>query len=74
MSLEQQYHIQIYDCYNLDVRLSHLQVALSQVLAGDLYRLHIPIIYLLPKGIKIDRTDLWWRNPFRQRDIIAQNT
>lgn len=73
-SLEQQYHIQIHDCYNLDVCLSRPRVALSQVLAGDLYRLHIPIIYLLPEGIKIDRTDLWWRNPFRQRDIIAQNT
>lgn len=73
-TLEQRHHIQIHDCYNLDVCLSQTPVALSHVLAGDLYRLHIPIIYLLPKKVEIDRTDLWWRNPFRQRDIIVQNT
>lgn len=71
--LEQQYHIQIQDCYNFKIPLTS-PVQLSDVIAGDLYRLHIPMLYLIPSGCEIDRNDLWWQPSFRERDIIVQNS
>lgn len=71
--LEQQYHIQIQDCYNFKIPLTS-PVQLSDVIAGDLYRLHIPMLYLIPSGCEIDRDDLWWQPSFRERDIIVQNS
>lgn len=47
---------------------------LSEQLAGDMYRLHTPIIYLVPKNIIIDKSDIWWNSPFRERDLICQNS
>lgn len=71
--LERQYHIQIQDCYDFKIPFSS-PVRLSDVIAGDLYRLHIPMLYLLPSGCEISQDDLWWQPSFREKDIIVQNS
>ena len=60
--------------YEVDPILPQKKIQLSHILAGDLYRLHTPIIYLIPEGYELLKTDKWWDFPFRQRDLICQKT
>lgn len=72
--LMKKYSIIITNCYNLDIDIQHEDIRLSDVLYGDIYRLHTPIIYVIPQNHHIIKDDKWWSYPFRENDIIYQNT
>lgn len=72
--IERKYNLTIIDIYNPAVSFKSGKVILSQELAGDLYHLHTPIVYVVPQGCEIDKNDIWWRNSFRENDIIIQKT
>lgn len=72
-SLMHQYEIIIDSCYDIDVELSDTDIRLTQVLYGDLYRLHTRMLYLIPQGYRILKDDKWWYSSFREHDIIRQN-
>ena len=64
----------IQDCYQIMGRDLSGDIRLSEVIAGDLYRLHTPMAYLVPLGVNIDKSDKWWTPSFRDHDIIIQNS
>lgn len=75
-SLEQEqimnkYSIVIDNCYNLNINIPHKDIKLSNVLYGDIYRLHTPIIYIISPHHTIVKEDIWWRS-CREKDIIHQ--
>lgn len=72
--IECKHNLKILDVYNPSVSFKTGKIALSQELAGDLYRLHTPIVYVIPKDCEIDKSDIWWSNSFRDNDIIFQKT
>lgn len=72
--LMEKYSIIITNCYNLNINIQHKDIRLSDVLYGDIYRLHTPIIYVIPQNYSIIKDDKWWNYSFRENDIICQNT
>ena len=64
--------IKIHDVYNIFVSFGRKKVKLSDIIAGDLYRLHTPIVYLIPQECEIDRDDIWWKFSFRADDIVLK--
>ena len=69
-----EYNVIIDSCYNITVDLRDKDIRLTQVLYGDLYRLHTRMIYLIPRGYQISKDDKWWDYSFRRDDLIIQNT
>ena len=72
--IERTYNLNILDIYNPSISFMPNKIVLSNELAGDLYRIHTPIVYVIPQNSTIDKTDRWWQNSFRDKDIIFQKT
>ena len=70
----QEHSILIDNCYNVTVELPSKDIRLSNVLYGDIYRIHTPIIYIIPSDYCIIKDDKWWNYSFRSKDIIFQKT
>lgn len=68
------YEIIIDSCYDVNIELADRNIRLSNVLYGDLYRIHTAMIYLIPEGYQIIKDDKWWDYSFRYNDLIIQNT
>lgn len=68
-----QNQIIIYSCYDVSIDLTDKEIRLTNVLYGDLYRIHTPMIYLIPENYQIIKDDKWWDFSFRKNDLIIQN-
>lgn len=71
-SLEKKYDITINNYYNVKVIIPHKEIRLSHILYGDIYRIHTPIIYVIPEKHDIIKDDKWWNYSFRSKDIVIQ--
>lgn len=65
--------LKVHDIYNISISLNDRILKLSKLLAGDLYRLHTPMVYLIPQDHEIDMQDNWWKYSFRENDIVLKN-
>lgn len=74
IQIEQEHSITIDNCYNVTVELPHKDIRLSNVLYGDIYRIHTPIIYVIPSGYCILKDDKWWNYSYRSKDVIYQKS
>lgn len=71
-ALMDKYKIIIDNCYFVPVELKHKEIRLTDILYGDLYRLHTHMAYLIPAGYHIIKDDKWWNFSFRENDLIIQ--
>lgn len=75
LQLKADHEIDIIACYDVSISMKQTPVILSEELFCDFYRLHTPILYVLPPKANIDKTDYkWWGSHFREQDIIVQKT
>lgn len=70
--LMEKYKIIIDDCYFVPMESVEKEIRLTDVLYGDLYRLHTRIAYLIPHDCHIIKDDKWWNFSFRENDLIIQ--
>lgn len=70
--LMDKYNIIIDTCYFVPVKFENKEIHLTDVLYGDLYRLHTRMAYLIPDDCQIIKDDKWWNFSFRENDLIIQ--
>ena len=68
----EKYKIIIDDCYFVPMESVEKEIRLTDVLYGDLYRLHTRMAYLIPHDCHIIKDDKWWNFSFRENDLIIQ--
>lgn len=72
--LMNKYNIIIDNCFDVNVDLPDKDIRLTNILYGDLYRIHTHMAYLIPDGYHIIRDDKWWDYSSRKQDLVIQKT
>lgn len=71
-TLMDKYKLIIDNCYFIPVEFENKEIRLTDVLYGDLYRIHTRMAYLIPSDCHIIKDDKWWDFSFRENDLIIQ--